>query len=129
MRFMPIAVVLAGLATLSSPVLAQAPAASSSTPQAGATGVPPGHILAEELIDSDVYTADNVEIGEVEDLIIDPQGRVALVVIEVEKRLGLPQKHVGVPLNRLRMQPNGRANLDMPSSEVRSLPAANYNKR
>jgi hypothetical protein len=70
-----------------------------------------------------------VEVGEVEDLIIDPQGRVALVVIEVEDRLGLPQKHVAVPLNRLRMQPNGRANLDMPSSEVRSLPAANYNKR
>ncbi|WP_338665197.1 PRC-barrel domain-containing protein [Pararoseomonas sp. SCSIO 73927] len=145
MRALPIAAVLAGLLAapaLAAPALAQpalaqpalaqpAPAQPAPTQPAGSaagmTEIPAGHIRAENLIDRDVYATDNVEIGEVEDLIIDPQGRVTMVVIEVENRLGMTQKYVSVPMQRLRAVPGERrVTIDMPSAEIRSLPGVNY---
>jgi sporulation protein YlmC with PRC-barrel domain len=114
---------LAGL--LAVPAMAQP--VGTAPGAAGATNIPAGHIRAEQLIDRDVYATDDVEIGEVEDLIIDPQGRVSMVVIEVESRLGLRQKYVGVPMERVRADPGmRRVRIDMASNEIRSLPAVNY---
>ncbi|WP_458094888.1 PRC-barrel domain-containing protein [Roseomonas sp. WA12] len=123
MRFMTTAALLA---TLALPSLAAAQPAA--TPPAAAQGIPAGHIRAEQLMDRDVYSTDNVEIGEVDDLIIDPaQGRITMVVIEVENRLGLTQRRVSVPLDRLRIVPGERrVTINMASSEIRSLPAINY---
>ena len=123
MKLIRIATVLAVLAAV--PALAQGQAQS---PAEGATAIPAGHLRAEGLIDRDVYSTDNVEIGEVQDLIIDPAGgRVTMVVVEVEGRLGLSQKYVPVPLERLRASPGERrVMLDMASSEVRALPALDY---
>ncbi|TPG49602.1 PRC-barrel domain containing protein [Roseomonas nepalensis] len=108
--------------------LAAAPALAQGQTPAGATAIPSGHLRAEALIDRDVYSTDNVEVGEVQDLIIDPAGgRVTMVVIEVESRLGLAQKYVAVPLERLRLsEAERRVALDMASAEVRSLPALGY---
>ncbi|MBP0444710.1 PRC-barrel domain-containing protein [Roseomonas sp. SSH11] len=119
MRIIPIAALLA--ATLAAPAMAQSSAASQ------ASGVPAGHIRAEQLLDRDVYSTDNVEIGEVEDLVIDPaQGRITAVVIELENRLGLTQKHVSVTMDQLRVTPGERrVTLNMASGEIRSLPAFN----
>ncbi|WP_159347873.1 PRC-barrel domain-containing protein [Roseomonas harenae] len=119
MRMVPIAVLLVALAGLSSPVSAQAPGAAPS-----ATSIPAGHIRAEQLMDRDVYTTDNVEVGEVDDLVIDPaQGQVTMVIIELEGRLGLTHRHVAVPLQRLRIVPGERrVTIDMASAEIRSLP-------
>ena len=132
MRALPITAVLAGL--LAAPVLPQLAQAQPATtqsgsaaPAAGMTEIPAGHIRAENLLDRDVYATDNVEIGEVEDLIIDQQGRVTMVVIEVENRLGITQKYVSVPMQRLRVVPGERrVTIDMASGEVRSLPGVNY---
>ncbi|MBP0494308.1 PRC-barrel domain-containing protein [Pararoseomonas indoligenes] len=122
MRPLTVAALLAGL--LSAPVLAQP---VGTTPAAGATEIPAGQLRAGNLMDRDVYATDNVEIGEVEDLIIDAQGQVTMVVIEVESRLGLTQKYVSVPMQRLRAVPGERrVTIDMPSAEIRSLPAVNY---
>lgn len=130
MRFIPIAAVLAALAALPAPASAQ-PAPSqpaASQPTQAATSIPAGHVRADELMDRDVYSTDGVEIGEVEDLIIDPAGgRIAMVVIEVENRLGLTQKHVSVPMDRLRVVPGERrVTINMASNEIRSLPGVNY---
>ncbi|SHI99930.1 Sporulation protein YlmC, PRC-barrel domain family [Roseomonas rosea] len=130
MKFIPMAALLTGLAAL--PALAQtaAPAAApaqGNAPAATASSIPAGHIRAEQLLDRDVYSTDNVEIGEVEDLVIDPaQGRITAVVIEVENRLGITQKHVSVPLDRLRVAPGERrVTINMASGDIRSLPAFN----
>jgi len=124
MKLIRLAAVLAALAAM--PALAQAPAPGA--PGAAATAIPAGHLRAEQLIDRDVYSTDNVEIGEVQDLIIDPaQGQVSMVVIEVESRLGLTQKYVSVPMARLRAVPGERrVTIDMASAEIRSLPAVQY---
>lgn len=126
MKFMITAALLTSLAA--TPALAQAPAnAPAGAPAAATTSVPAGQIRAEQLMDRDVYTTDNTEVGEVDDLVIDlAQGRVSLVVIELENRLGLTQRHVAVPLDRLRVVPGERrVTLNMASSELRSLPAFN----
>ena len=90
--------------------------------------IDPSHLLANRLIDRDVYTADRVEVGEVEDLVIDPStGRIVTVVIEVERDLGLNTKYVAVPLDKLSLTAGERrVTLNMTRAELSSLPAIDY---
>ncbi|PZP45004.1 MAG: hypothetical protein DI601_10630 [Azospirillum brasilense] len=90
--------------------------------------IDPSHLLANRLIDRDVYTTDRVEVGEVEDLVIDPStGRIVTVVIEVERDLGLNTKYVAVPLDRLSITAGERrVTLNMTRAELSSLPAIDY---
>lgn len=90
--------------------------------------IDPSHLLANRLIDRDVYTTDRVEVGEVEDLVIDPStGRIVTVVIEVERDLGLNTKYVAVPLDKLSLTPGERrVTLNMTRAELSSLPAIDY---
>ncbi|MFT8245637.1 PRC-barrel domain-containing protein [Roseomonas sp. BN140053] len=132
----------AGLATmLAAPLTASAqapattaPGAATTTPGTAATAAPglrveANQIRAKQLMDRDIYTTDNVEIGEIEDLVIDPaQGRVVLAVIEVETRLGLTSKYVAVPLNQLRLTPGERRiTIQMTREQINALPAITYN--
>ncbi|PZR15790.1 MAG: hypothetical protein DI532_06240 [Azospirillum brasilense] len=90
--------------------------------------IDPSHLLANRLIDRDVYTTDRVEVGEVEDLVIDPStGRIVTVVIEVERDLGLDTKYVAVPLDKLSLTAGERrVTLNMTRAELSSLPAIDY---
>ena len=90
--------------------------------------IDPSHLLANRLIDRDVYTTDRVEVGEVEDLVIDPStGRIVIVVIEVERDLGLNTKYVAVPLDKLSLTAGERrVTLNMTKAELSSLPAIDY---
>jgi len=120
MRFMPLAALLAGLAA--GPALAQtaAPAAGGSI-----TSVPSGAVRAEQVIDRDVHSTDNVEIGEVDDLVIDlASGRVTAVVIDLDRRVESQASRVAVPMSRLRIVPGERrVTIDMAVAEIRALPA------
>ena len=67
---------LGGLAL--SAVLAPLFAQAQAQAQSPAPGLAAGQIRAKDLIDRDIHSSDNVEIGEVEDLVIDPaSGRIA----------------------------------------------------
>jgi sporulation protein YlmC with PRC-barrel domain len=95
--------------------------------QGAASGLAPGHIRAKDLIDRDVRSSDDVEIGEVEDLVIDPAtGRIVSVVIEVEGRLGLTEKFVTLPLDRLRRGEGGRITATVTRDEFRAAPGIRY---
>ncbi|UFN48255.1 PRC-barrel domain-containing protein [Roseomonas sp. OT10] len=126
-------------AAVIAPMATFGPATQAQTAQAPATPAPTAtqgrgmqidasHMPAKRLIDRDVYSTDNVEIGEIEDLIIDPaQGRIVTVVIEVENRLGLTDKYVSVPLNQLRFTPGERRiTINMTRDQVRSLQGIDY---
>jgi len=117
-----------GLALLAAPFAATAQTTPATGTQAGMQ-IDANHIRAKQLMDRDVYTTDNTEIGEVEDLVIDPAtGRVTTVVIEVENRLGLTDKHVAVDLNQLRLTSGERRiTINMTRDNVRSLRGVNYN--
>jgi sporulation protein YlmC with PRC-barrel domain len=108
-----------GLAAL--PATAQAPAAQPTQIEAGQT-------RAKMLLDRDVYSSDDVEIGEVEDLILNAQQQVVLAVIEIESRLGFTEKYVAVPLAQLTPSASNddRVTLAMTRDQVRDLPGFRY---
>lgn len=119
------------MAGIVAPVMIAAPL-SIALAQSGGGAAAPSAPAAEQprvkdLIDRDVYTSDNVEVGEVEDLILDAQGRIVTAVIELEGRLGFTEKYVAVPFARLRPdRAQRRVHLQMTRDEVRALPGFQY---
>lgn len=58
--------------------------------------VRPADMLAENLIDADVYNLQNEEVGEIEDLIIDEGKTIRAVVIGIGGFLGIGERRVAV---------------------------------
>ncbi len=96
---------LLGSTLLASAAMAQtAPAQPSVTPPAGVnfmTRLEAGQMLASKIMDEDVVGADNKDIGDVEDLVLDRSGKVVAVVIEVDKGFG--DRTVALPLSAIQM--------------------------
>ncbi|WP_207539565.1 PRC-barrel domain-containing protein [Sabulicella rubraurantiaca] len=120
---------------LAAPALAQTPSPSTTTTPGVTTaprattapaGMAQGHLRAKAIMDWDVYSSDGHEVGEVEDLILDAQGRVVGVVVEVDRGLLRSDRHVMIPFERLRMGNNRRAELPMTRDEVRAMPGFDY---
>jgi sporulation protein YlmC with PRC-barrel domain len=61
---------------------------------------------AEEMIDTDVRGANNEEIGEVKDIIVDRNGNIRRVVVEVGGFLEMGDQHIGVPWKDVQIGPN-----------------------
>lgn len=112
-------------------LIASASAAAAQTapapPTAGSSAVgqlQPGQMRAMDYIDQDVHASDGSEVGEVEDLIIEGD-RIAAAVIEVEGNLGIGERHVTVPISRLRAD-GDRLVLDMTREQIGALPTFQY---
>ena len=95
---------LLGSTLLAAGALAQSPAPASD-PSANAaqfmTQLSPGSMLLSDLMDQDVVGPDNKDIGEVEDVVLDRDGRVSAIVVEVDEGLG--DRTVALPMNAFRM--------------------------
>jgi sporulation protein YlmC with PRC-barrel domain len=111
---------------LSAPVLAQTSPAPSTTAPAGSSTAPamnqssgsamPGSGIqyitegrpdmwrASQLDGVNVYNQNNERIGEVDDVLVDKQGRIEAVVIGVGGFLGIGERRVAVPFNSLQWQ-------------------------
>ena len=78
---------------------------SSTTNSSAAPGfltrLEPGQMLAFRIMDADVLGADDKDIGDVEDVVLDRSGKVVGLVIEVEKGLG--DRTVALPLSAFQM--------------------------
>jgi sporulation protein YlmC with PRC-barrel domain len=97
---------LLGSALLASAAMAQTSPAPAPQPNASAasnfmTRLQPGQLLASKIMDEDVVGADNKDIGEVEDLVLDRSGRIVAVVVEVDEGLG--DRTVALPLSAFQM--------------------------
>lgn len=107
----PTLVVAAAL--LATPAFAQtttapqpsAPAATSQTMNQTATG----QWRASKLIGVNVYNQQNEKLGEINELIMSPNGQIAGAVIGVGGFLGMGERDVMVPLNQLRFTNEGTA--------------------
>ncbi|WP_182085503.1 PRC-barrel domain-containing protein [Aureimonas sp. ME7] len=77
------------------------------TVQAPAAGQMPMSHLASDLDDRDVYGANNEDIGEIEDFVINTDGTIAAVVIEVGGFLGIGEKDVLVNFSELQFAMDG----------------------
>ena len=83
-----------------------APATARPPPPAGPQDLgDPGVWRASDLIGRDVFTSDNQDVGEVNDLILGRNGRLDGLVIEIGGFLGLGEHRVAVPLEALRIEP------------------------
>ncbi|WP_207540856.1 PRC-barrel domain-containing protein [Sabulicella rubraurantiaca] len=105
----------AALAQTSAPSTTTAPAAMAQ-----------GQFRAKAIIDRDVRSSDGHNVGEVEDMILDAQGRVVGVVVEVDRGLLRSDRHVMIPFDRIRMGENRRVELPMTRDEVRAMPGFDY---
>jgi sporulation protein YlmC with PRC-barrel domain len=98
---------LLGSTLLASAAMAQSTPSqpsSGTTAPAGVnfiTRLVAGQMLASKIMDEDVVGADNKDIGDVEDLVLDRSGKVVAVVIEVDKGLG--DRTVALPLSAVQM--------------------------
>lgn len=68
----------------------------------------PGMYSASELIGKDVMGANNEDIGEIGDVLIDRSGQVRAVVVDVGGFLGIGETHVAIPMQQVQMRPNQR---------------------
>jgi sporulation protein YlmC with PRC-barrel domain len=93
------AVLLASIAA--GPALAQtapfsgSPVMGSVAPLATASA---GQMLSSDIRGTKVYGANNENIGEVDDILIERDGRVAALIIGVGGFLGIGEKYVAIPM-------------------------------
>jgi sporulation protein YlmC with PRC-barrel domain len=73
------------------------------------------------LIGSTVYDVQNEKIGSVQDIVLNKDGRVTAVVVDVGTFLGMGGKDVAVSLNDLKMN-NDRLTLDRSKDQLKSAP-------
>ncbi len=70
-------------------------------------GSAPGYLFAGNLDDYDVYGTDGKEIGEIEDVLLNMDGTVAAVALEVGGFLGIGEKDVLVDWSALEVTREG----------------------
>lgn len=78
-----------------------------------------GQLRAGQLIGSTVYDVQNQNIGSVKDIVLDRDGKVSAVVIDVGAFLGVGGKTVAVALNDLKTT-NDRLTLAQTKSQLQS---------
>lgn len=77
---------------------------------------------ASKLIGASVYDDQNQKVGDVDDLIVAGQDKIAVAVVSVGGFLGIGSKLVAVPYEQLRYDPSGKdARVVMPGATKDSL--------
>jgi sporulation protein YlmC with PRC-barrel domain len=85
--------------------------------------IKPDQMRASKMIGSTVYDVQNRNIGKVRDLVLDKDGKIAAVVVDVGTFLGMGGKSVGVKLSDLKTD-NNRITLDRTKEQLQQM--ANY---
>jgi sporulation protein YlmC with PRC-barrel domain len=91
-------------------------------------GIRSDQVRASKIIGSAVYDAQNRDIGKVEDLILDKDGTVADVVIDVGSFLGVGGKYVAVRMSDLNSD-NNRLTLDRTKEQLQQMAAYHLTNR
>ena len=94
-------------------------AASETLPH----GIQPDEVRASKMLGSAVYDVQNRKIGKVEDLIVNKDGKVDAVVVDVGSFLGMGGKNVAVLPSDIKTD-NNRLTLDRTKEQLQQM--ANY---
>ena len=115
---------VAALFMATAPLAYAQPAAHDTTlAMASSTGViQPDQIRASQMIGSSVYDVQNRDIGKVQDVVLDRDGRVAAVIVDVGSFLGMGGKEVAVHLSDIKSD-NNRLTLDMTKEQLQQAQA------
>jgi sporulation protein YlmC with PRC-barrel domain len=84
-----------------------------------------GELQASQLIGSTVYDVNNESVAKVKDVLLDRDGKVNTVVLDVGSIFGVGGKYVGVALNDIKMS-NDRLTLDRSKQDLKSAAAFPY---
>ena len=105
--------------------------ASSSSTHVTATQLQPGQIRATQMDGSTVYDAQNQKVGDVKDIILDRDGKVAAVVLDVGAFLGIGGKNVAIGMSDLKITQDDnnkpRFTVDMTKHQLKSAQAYDLN--
>ena len=94
--------VVGGPALAQSPQPADRPAAAQAAPSEANKLALKGHWRASKLMGLDIYNQNNEKLGDVNELILDKNGKVAAVVIGVGGFLGMGEHDIAVSLDKLK---------------------------
>jgi sporulation protein YlmC with PRC-barrel domain len=103
---------------------------SASAPRVAATQLQPGQIRATQMDGATVYDAQNQKLGDIKDIILDKDGKVAAVVLDVGAFLGVGGKYVAVGMNDLKItQDNNKPRfaVDMTKDQLKAAQAFELN--
>jgi len=99
---MPLAVGLAMTVLTAGTALAQTTAPTQPAgPGQVMTQMPPDLMRGSKLVGIDVYGADNQKIGDIDEVLVDRQGRIHGFVVGVGGFLGIGQKDVAIPFDQV----------------------------
>jgi sporulation protein YlmC with PRC-barrel domain len=119
-----IAAALAALVAATAPVAyAETASHSAAMPTTGERMIQSDQIRASKMIGSAVYDVQNRRIGHVKELVLDRDGQVASVVVDVGAFLGMGGKYVAVSLRDFKTDHN-RLTLDLTKEQLQQ--AQNY---
>ena len=92
----------------------------------------PGQVRASEMNGATVYDRDNQNLGDVKDIILDRDGRVAAVILNVGATLGVGGKYVAVSMNDLKITNDNnkpRFAVAMTKDQLKSARAFDLNEK
>jgi sporulation protein YlmC with PRC-barrel domain len=84
--------------------------------------IQPDEVRASKMIGSTVYDVQNRNIGKVSDLVLNKNGTVDAVVLDVGSFLGMGGKYVAVPLADIKTD-NNRLTLDRTKEQLQQMAA------
>ncbi len=109
MTMKPLAALLLGSTLLGSAAMAEEQPLGATDARPGntqfITNAGSGVIPASKLIGQDIYGANNEEIGEVDDIVIDQNGGIAAFVIDLDDVPGMDDRTVAVPVQAIQINP------------------------
>jgi hypothetical protein len=122
-RYLLITVVLIGAAGVA---YAQQPATGSVPPlvevENEAMMVERFHLSVDQLEDMDIHGAGGARIGEVDEVLMTPEGKITAVSVEVDGSLGIGDKEVVIELTQLRREGDALVT-DITQEQVKALPS------
>jgi sporulation protein YlmC with PRC-barrel domain len=100
--------------------MSTAPHTSAPATTVVGSQIQPDQFRATKMIGSAVYDVQNRDIGKVKDLIVDRDGRVAAVVVDVGSLLGVGGKYVAINISDIKTN-NNRLTLDRTKEQLQQM--------
>ena len=103
------------------------PASAANPPEQTITSLPSGALPISDYYNQSVYDTKDNKVGDVNDLLVDKDGKVSAVIIGVGGFLGAGEKNVAVPFNALKLtDKNGKRYLVMDTTKEALEKAPGY---
>jgi hypothetical protein len=118
---------LLGAALLTSAAYAQNPSPSAASPSASSTSSASmshhGQWRSSKLIGVNVYNANNESLGEINELLTDSSGKTQAAVVGVGGFLGMGERNVAIPFEKLKFSTEPRSSTTASNSTSANRPA------